>query len=516
MYGSTEPGGAPLMLTGMLNQPESAAAAYTGLLATVLVAPWAWCSRRHRSLNRFWFLLALFGLSWTLDLPLIVDLLRLPGLNMMSHNRLVFATSFAILALTAVGLEALRQGWVQPRWQLGLQLAVLVGLLAWCLYRSQVLPEPLASRLEQAVSANGRIDWITNVDGVRQAQTWFRLHYRISAALCAAAVSVWLVLSSRRVGKRYLVAAVGFLLLADLTLFSYGRAPQCDPALHFPEIPALRDVANADSGRVIGYKALPANLAQAVGLKDVRGYDAIDPARWVDLLAIAADENSPKPEHARVQFMVPRVELSPPDILHLSPVLDLLGVGFVIFRGQPSEGMIPAFQSPDYWVLANRSALPRVFVPGQVEVVNDGNEMLYRLGLPEFDPRKIAYVEEPVRLPSECRGTVRITEQIPTRIVAMAQMETPGLLVLTDNWNNGWRAYLNGRSVPTLRTDYAVRGVVLPPGPATVEFRYQPASLTSGYCLAGAAAVMLLGWLGIVRWARKDSPAPGRTSPICD
>jgi hypothetical protein len=512
MYGSTQRGSAPVLLKGMVNLPESAAATYTGLLATLLVAPWAWYSRRHRSMNVFWLFLAVFGLSWTLDMPGIVDVLRLPGLNLMSHNRLVFATSLAILAMTAIGLEALLQGLVRWRWQLGLQLALLVGLFGWCLYRAEILPEPLASQLEKVVGAQGRFDWITNVDGVKQAQTWFRLHYGISATLCAAAVIVWLISRSRRAGRRSLFAAVSILLLGDLICFSYGRSPQCDPALHFPEIPALRDVVKAATGRIVGYKALPANLAQAVGLKDVRGYDAVDPGRWVALLEIAADENSPAAEHARLQFMVPRLTLPPADTLQLSPVLDMVGVQFVIFRGQPPPGVTPKFQSPDYWILENQSAQPRAFVPRQVEVVADGNQMLYQLGLPEFDPRKVAYVEEPVSLPSECRGNVRVTEEIPTRIVANAQMETPGLMVLADSWNAGWRAYLNGRSVRILRTNYAVRGVVLPAGSATIEFRYQPASATCGFCLAGGAAVILLGWLGIVLWSRRERARPQATT----
>ena len=87
-------------------QPESSAAAYAGVLATLLVAPLAWCSRRHRSVN------LLLGVAWLLGTGLVPEcagcggVLRLPGLNMMSHNRFVFATSFAILALAAVGLEA--------------------------------------------------------------------------------------------------------------------------------------------------------------------------------------------------------------------------------------------------------------------------------------------------------------------------------------------------------------------------------------------------------------------------
>jgi uncharacterized membrane protein YfhO len=78
-------------------------------------------------------------------------------------------------------------------------------------------------------------------------------------------------------------------------------------------------------------------------------------------------------------------------------------------------------------------------------------------------------------------------------------METPGLIVLADNWDKGWRAYWNGKPVPVLRTDYAVRGVVVPAGNGTLEFVYQPASLILGLWLAGFAALVLIGWLAIIR-----------------
>jgi len=73
-------------------------------------------------------------------------------------------------------------------------------------------------------------------------------------------------------------------------------------------------------------------------------------------------------------------------------------------------------------------------------------------------------------------------------------METPGLVVLTDRWDAGWRAYVNGRRVPILRTNHAIRGVLLPAGVSRLEFRYAPASFTWGLGLAGLAAVVLLAW----------------------
>ena len=146
IYGTSEQGS---MLISSLKEPnllESTTAAYTGIFATLLVAPLAWCSRRHRTMNAFWVFLAIFGLSWCLNIPGFVNLLRLPGLNLMSHNRLVFLTSFAILALAATGLENLWEGAFQWRWWFWLPAACLAGLCGWCFYRSMVLPEPLATQ----------------------------------------------------------------------------------------------------------------------------------------------------------------------------------------------------------------------------------------------------------------------------------------------------------------------------------------------------------------------------------
>jgi len=72
----------------------------------------------------------------------------------------------------------------------------------------------------------------------------------------------------------------------------------------------------------------------------------------------------------------------------LSPVLDLLGVTHVIFRRTPPPGVRPVFQSPDYWVMENSSALSRVFVPRRVEAGGNDEIIIQKLADPEFDPRQ--------------------------------------------------------------------------------------------------------------------------------
>ena len=239
------------------------------------------------------------------------------------------------------------------------------------------------------------------------------------------------------------------------------------------------------------------------GLDDIRGYDSVDPGRMVALLKTSAEptpENpDPASQYAATLSLVPKGGILPPDTIRLTPVLDMLNVRYVIFRGVPVPAIHPPFQGNDYWVLVNSNAMPRVFIPKSVETITNAGAELAALASPKFNPRDVAYVETQIDLPASCRGTAQIVKKIPTHITVSVNMQTPGLVVLADNWDKGWRAYYNGKPAPVLRTNYAIRGVAVPAGNGTLEFIYKPASLILGLWLAGFAAIVLLCWL-IVIW----------------
>jgi uncharacterized membrane protein YfhO len=66
--------------------------------------------------------------------------------------------------------------------------------------------------------------------------------------------------------------------------------------------------------------------------------------------------------------------------------------------------------------------------------------------------------------------------------------------VLSENHFPGWRAYVDGSAVETLRVDYGLRGVVLPPGEHRVEFVYRPKSVLFGFVVSLLALAALLVW----------------------
>src|SRR5438045_2545517 len=209
---------------------------------------------------------------------------------------------------------------------------------------------------------------------------WFIRSYSVAGILCGLGVAGWVLLSSQNVSRPWFVPALAVFLVGDLLWFANDRSAQCDPALYYPRIPVLEEIAQSTNSRIIGYKCLPATLAQADGLRDIRGYDSIDPGRLMALMNLVVDPSfqSNMYRYAMTQWFLPRIEFVQ-DKIKLPPILDMLSVGYVVFRGTPPPSFRPAFQGNDYWALRNQSALPRAFIPRRVEMVTDDHERLEKL-----------------------------------------------------------------------------------------------------------------------------------------
>jgi hypothetical protein len=296
------------------------------------------------------------------------------------------------------------------------------------------------------------------------------------------------------------------LLCIQLVYFGHGFAAQTDPGLYFPKLPALERIAAGPPGRIIGFNCLPANLAQAVWLHDIRGYDGVDPAAMVELLLTARNLPAQEMPYAATQFMSPVVFKDPETgLLRIPPVLDMLNVRYVIFRGTPPPDANASFVDADYWVLVNDRALPRAFVPKRVEVIADPKTRLHAMTRVEFDPRDLAYVETSIGLSHNSEGTVELVEDTNNSLTLLARMKTPGLVVLADRWDSGWRAYVNGADAPILRVNHAVRGVLVGPGTSTIRFVYLPAGFFAGLAIAAPGGIGLSAWACVLVYRRRKA-----------
>jgi hypothetical protein len=500
MYGSAQRGSYRI---GALTLAESSAIAYAGSVSCLVLAPLSWFSRKRRSVIAMLVFLALFSLSWTLNVPFVVTLLRLPVLNMMSHNRLAFVAAFVFIALAAVGLEALSQGEVRRRWWFGIPVMLLAVLCGWCIYRSLNLPEPIAGELGAAVE-KAPVGYIDEPREVVEIQRNFRKAYAVNAVFCGADAAIWLFLIMGSGAAAWLAPTLTALLCVQLVHFGYGVAAQTDPALYYPKLPILERLAAAPPGRIIGFNCLPANLAQTAWLQDVRGYDGVDPLAMVQLLKTARNLPAQEMPYAATQYMSPVLYRDPETgSLRIPPVLDMLNVRYVIFRGTPPPDIQASFVDTDYWVWTNERAMPRAYVPRRVEVIPEAQARVDAMNRPDFDPGDIAYVEQPIELSGDGAGTVKILKDAYHCLTLRAEMQTRGLVLLADRWDAGWRAYVNGVEVPILRVNHAVRGVLAGPGTSTIRFVYLPSGFYIGLAVTAAGGICLLVWSFVIVYGRR-------------
>ncbi|MBX3414212.1 MAG: hypothetical protein KF708_16110 [Pirellulales bacterium] len=487
------------LLPGYLQ--ESAAAGYAGLTTALLLAPLGWRARHRTSLSSFWLFAALIGAAALLGIPGFSQLVQLPGLRIFTFNRMIFLTAFALLALGVLGLDTLgRRAFRWRRWMWLPPLAALVFAVASII---RVVSPPI----EFSSYAS------TPILGIFPVPTWFLQTQLITAVLCFFVAACWLTLRMAGNRARLLVYLVPYILWTEMLWNAYGVNRQSDPSLYYSPIPSLSRLKELPWGRLCGQQCFSPMLNQMYGLEDIRGYDGVDP-RWVVELLLGTEPEQSGHDRPWTLHAITMHHIAPV----ISPVHDLLGVRYLLFRGTlPKEIplVLSGADSQDYSVYERSTALPRTFVPRYVVPLRDDHATLRLVSSHEFRPRDVAFVDGPPEMKSNrVEGEARITRADVDEVAIAYDLQFPGLVVLADTWYPGWRAWVDGREAPILRTDYALRGVQVPAGQGEIIFRYEPASFWRGVRVSAFAILVLSSWMVVkvsVRLiGRAPAPRPSR------
>jgi hypothetical protein len=466
------------------NQPESASTGYVGLITALVLAPLGISDRQRRSWLLFSLVLAIAGIGQIAGVPGIKNLYESFPLDILRQNRMVLATGWAILMAGVIGLEALDKGTIQwPRW-IWLGTAVPLALGIWCLVRAISIPDALRENLTYAP-----------VHIASQIISRFSVSSIIGFALCLLVCVIWLGIARRLHLHRAFFYVVALLALVEVIAMDYNVYPQSDPAKYYPPQQILTDLALALPGRVCGVRCFPSCLTELPGLLDVRGYDGADPARLTDLCYLTQLRLFANPQDAAgyLQDYYPA---------HFpSPITRLMNLRYLIFTGKPPPGQRPTFISDGYWVYEDRRCLPRVFVPKTIHVIDDQAARLRALAQPDFDPEAVAYAESPASpLAQPADGDASIVNESPMHVTIQFNMKTPGVIVLSDTWDPGWHASVNGTESTVFRVNHVFRGVLVPAGNGILQYDYQPASFYLGLKLAACAGGILLFWIAWGFW----------------
>jgi hypothetical protein len=226
--------------------------------------------------------------------------------------------------------------------------------------------------------------------------------------------------------------------------------------------------------------------------------DPLAPAAWNELQEEASGLRDPR-------FLMSRL---PPR--RLATAYDLAGVrtivGVVDARSPARGGGGKSREAPgpdpvppkglEPRITPNEDALPRAYLVRHWQV-QPRSAAIERVVAGDFDFRRSVILDrEPPGLgPAVSPAALEpaaIVAYAPERVEIDVHAAQPGLLVLTDTYYPGWRAYVDGAEVEVLRANGLFRAVALAAGDHRVRFEYRPQSLRIGAAISAACAVLIV------------------------
>lgn len=153
------------------------------------------------------------------------------------------------------------------------------------------------------------------------------------------------------------------------------------------------------------------------------------------------------------------------------------------------------FRSESGFVYERADAQPMAWLNGRVRVVPDGEASLAAMREPSWHPRNEAIVEAPGELWFDepvLTGAAIVTAKEPARMAIQVLSDRRALLVISETWHDGWRAFVDGVPAPVFLTNHAFRGVPVPAGRHLVELRFEPPALWSGVLLSMVSLLLCI------------------------
>ena len=90
-------------------------------------------------------------------------------------------------------------------------------------------------------------------------------------------------------------------------------------------------------------------------------------------------------------------------------------------------------------------------------------------------------------------AAIKVLEYKPDFIKYESTNPKDGFAVFSEMYySNGWKATIDGNEAPILRVDYTLRGLAIPAGTHTIEFRFEPEVIQKGGTLALASSIALI------------------------
>jgi hypothetical protein len=306
---------------------------------------------------------------------------------------------------------------------------------------------------------------------------------RSSLFIAAAAFIIWLSIRNK-IKDSVLLAVVGLLAFIDLMavdakyLNTENFQEETEYEANFtPSASDLKILADTSYYRVFDIRqgvqvatglqgALPSYFHKSIG-----GYHAAKLSIYQDLIA-----------HQLNNF---------PNCL---PVINMLNTKYIIQADQ--QGKEQVYTNPD--------ALGAAWFVKAVRFENTPSAVMN--ALTSFNPKDTAIVFAKDKnlvqnIAPDSAATIRLIKNDNDVITYQSTSSSTGFAVFSEVfYDKGWKAYIDGKETPIIRTNYVLRGLSVPAGQHEIRFEFKPASYYTGNTVSLIASIVILLALVLAGW----------------
>ncbi|MCX6791871.1 MAG: YfhO family protein [Candidatus Gottesmanbacteria bacterium] len=429
-----------------------------------------------KSLRKGWFfvLLAILTLLFALPTPLndLLYLLKIPVLSGSAASRIILLTSFSLAALAAYGLDELIKNKKS-----NIIFSALCSCFVGVTWGILLFGKPLqADKLTIAT------------------------HNFVMPSVLILLGALLIVLGSFRNKLVQLIVIIALLGLSafDLLRFAAKWMP-FDPRHYvYPEVKSLTYLqSHVGADRVFGNIG-SGEVGTEFRIPLVEGYDAVYQARYGEFINAVSKGYVYPGGRSVVQFDKNGV--------YKTEALQLLGIKYMYHRFSDGRNvwvfpywqyladgsMHQVYSDEKYEIFEYYNVYPRAFLASSYTVKTTDTDIINTLFAKDFDRRNSLVLEQKPAIEPQSgppageagSGSAEITSYTPGKVTIKTDSKLPKLLFLSDEFDTGWHAFVDGKETRIYRADYDFRAVVTPAGTHTVEFRYAPDEFRWGIMLS--------------------------------
>ncbi|MBN2055414.1 YfhO family protein, partial [bacterium] len=424
-----------------------------------------------------------------------------PGIGLFRNpGRFLFIVNIALSAMAGLGLEdAVRRPLRRAWFWIGMILALAAVVL------SDAAPAPpnwWKCGVDHLTAAAGALTSVPRPSARELYDTSFHLA-AMSLTMSLSILAAVLVILALRWSRR--VKTVLLTMLVALDLHAAGARYVGTTPVHsilWPQ--SIMTQLRKTPGR---YRLLPLirqadlNVPMSLGINSPGGYDSTCPSRFNDLVLLMNGEP-------------PGTILTSVQIYRFTPLLDLLGLRFLLLPDTISPGRLPyapLLTEDGLTLYEKRTAVGRAYLAWRPRLVKNRDEALRMVGSADFDPGFDAVVEHNLgtfpdgleweeTAPRRPITPVEFTVDEAHRLRMEVECDSPCLLVIADSYDDGWLARVDGRRREILPANGGFRGIPLTAGTHDVLLQYQPPGYVLGLWLSMVTMLGLAAAGG--RWWR--------------